>query len=113
MRDLPRRLKSMNIKDNYQDPETIMLNLTNLNLKNYAGKIDWEGISETSAYVDIIDGRVFKKTALSWYFTKEPTKLSSDRIQRSKNCYAKKKTVIQRLKLSQKYAKKNSAFQDN
>lgn len=104
-----KQMQSMKIGDDPQEPTTF--NLKKLNLRNYAKKIDQREIRETSPYVEIIGSRkllVYKKTAICWYFTKEPVKLSSDRIQRSKNCYAKnksEKTIFRRLKISMKYSK--------
>lgn len=79
--------------------------------KNLAEKINKKKITETSPYLEIANSKkplIVQKTYLCWLLGKESTKLSSDRLQRVQNSYArstmpKKITIKQRIILTRKY----------
>lgn len=66
--------------------EILASDLKNIQLKNYASKVDRENISETSPYVEVeCHGNknvVVKKTSLCWLLGTEHKKLSNDRLRR-------------------------------
>lgn len=84
-----KQIASLSIRD--EIPKDNIVNLQNPNLKNFAWKFEGRMVKETSSYVEIYGVKrrlIVKKTSLCWLLGKDPTKLSSDRIQRVKNTYA-------------------------
>lgn len=108
--NIRKKLKSMVLKN--ADLKTNTPDFKNIDLKNFAAKFEHDQIIESCPYVEIVGHRkrlVVKKTSLCWLFSKEPAKLSSDRIQRVKNSYdisGNKQTTNRRLKLGKKFSKK-------
>lgn len=108
--DIRKKLKSMDLKNKELKINTP--DSKNIDLKNFTTKFEHDQIIESCPYVEISGRRnrlVLKKTSLCWLYSKEPTKLISDRIQRLKNSYdisENKQTTNHRQKLSKKYSKK-------
>lgn len=105
-----KRLAAMTLSD--EGPNEI-IDLKDLDLKNFAQKFNGVEINETGPYVEIHGGKnrmVIKKTSLCWLLSKDTVKLSSDRLERVKNSYAchqpKKALKTIRIKLGRKYHQK-------
>lgn len=87
--------------------------LEDIELKNYEFKFSGKEVNKNGPYVEIIANQkrfIVKKTSLCWLLSKDPVKLSSDRLERVKDSYArnnvKKVTATQRIKLTRKYQQK-------
>lgn len=78
--------------------------LKTLALQNFAALFDGKEVPENSIYAEIFVGavrKVIKKSSLVWLLRKDPTKLSSDRLQRVKTRITRKKS--HRIQNKQKY----------
>lgn len=115
--ELQKKFNDMNLSVNNKREETINFDFENIELKNYASKFHNKKISETSSYVEVLSRhgkKIYWKPELCWFFSKEPDKLSSDRVQRFRNIYDNEKsklTTNRLLKLRQKYYKQRKKTQ--
>lgn len=83
------------------------IDLNNIKLQDYSGKLNSEDIGPTSPYVEILDDdgkqTITRKTSLCWLLRDDCQKLSSDRLirvraEKSKSCRAKCSLTDTKLK---------------